>query len=120
MLIEVPGISPEIAEKLAQSPTKANSGTMSWARSAAYGAIPLAILVAAFPALGRTEAEPRPPFDLDRMTEHGAVYVAPSANGGSTELTLDRSLEQAALKILATANPVRGGLVAIDVRTRGF
>jgi len=90
---------------------------MSWARSAAYGAIPLAILVAAFPALGRTEAEPRPPFDLDRMTEHGAVYVAPSANGGSTELTLDRSLEQAALKILATANPVRGGLVAIDVRT---
>jgi cell division protein FtsI/penicillin-binding protein 2 len=39
------------------------------------------------------------------------------SGGGDAELTLDPELQQAALKILASANPVRGAMVVLDAHT---
>jgi cell division protein FtsI/penicillin-binding protein 2 len=73
--------------------------------------------LAAVPATSARASEPRPSVDLDRMAPHGDHWVAPLASGGDVELTLDPELEQAAIKILAGANPVRGGMVVVDAHT---
>jgi penicillin-binding protein A len=93
---------------------------MIWARSRALGRAPalaLAASLAAIPATSARAAEPRPAIDLDHMAPHGGHWVAPSASGGDVQLTLDSELQQAATKILAGANPVRGGMVVLDART---
>ncbi len=90
---------------------------MSWARCRARCALPLLALLAAIPATRAGAAEPRPAVDLEHMTQRGTHWVAPLAAGGEAALTLDPDLQQAALKILATANAVRGGLVVIDAHT---
>src|SRR5664279_2494197 len=100
---------------------------MSWARSSALGALPLVASLAAVPATSALAAEPRPTveagaashapapsstpsLDLDHLTQRGGHWVAPTAGGGDAELTLDPDLQQAALKNLASANPVRGAM----------
>ena len=103
---------------------------MSWARSSALGALPLVALLAAVPATSARAAEPRagvhssapsspsaPSLDLDHLTQRGGHWVAPTAGGGDAELTLDPDLQQAAAKILASANPVRGAMVVLDAHT---
>ncbi len=93
---------------------------MIWARSSALGSAPALVLLAslaAIPATSARAAEPRPAIDLDHMAPHGGHWVAPLATGGDVQLTLDSELQQAATKILAGANPVRGGMVVLDART---
>lgn len=90
---------------------------MSWARSSALRALFLAAPVAALPATSSGAAEKRPALDLDRITPHGDHFVAPLAIGGDAELTLVPELQQAATKILGSANPVRGGMVVLDAHT---
>ena len=51
------------------------------------------------------------------MAQRAGRWVAPLAAGGETPLTLDPELQQAALKILSTANPVRGGMVVVDAHS---
>ncbi|MEI9948186.1 MAG: penicillin-binding transpeptidase domain-containing protein [Pseudomonadota bacterium] len=62
-------------------------------------------------------AEPRPALDLDRIAQRNGRWVAPLATGGDALLTLDSDLQRAATKILAAANPVRGGMVVLDAHT---
>jgi len=90
---------------------------MSWARSGALGALPLMAALAVTPATRAGAAEPRPALDLDRISQREGRFVAPLANGGEAKLTLDPELQLAATKILAGANPVRGGMVVIDARS---
>ena len=90
---------------------------MSWARSRALRALPLLTALCTIPAPRAGAAEPRPALDLDRLTQRDGRWVAPRAAGGEAELTLDTELQQAATKILAGANPVRGGMVVIDARS---
>jgi peptidoglycan glycosyltransferase len=90
---------------------------MSWARSRVFRGLSLVASLAALPATSSGAAEPRPALDLDRMAQHGSRFVAPTAAGGEAELTLDRELQQAALKVLDSANAVRGGMVVIDAHT---
>jgi peptidoglycan glycosyltransferase len=93
---------------------------MIWARSSALGhasALMLAASLAAIPATSARAAEPRPAIDLDHMAPHGGHWVAPLATGGDVQLTLDSELQQAATKILAGANAVRGGMVVLDAHT---
>ena len=90
---------------------------MSWALPRMLSGLTLAAWLAAIPATSSGAAEPRPALDLDRIAQHGARYVAPLAAGGEAELTLDSELQQTALKILETANAVRGGMVVIDAHT---
>ena len=90
---------------------------MSWARSGALGALPLMAALAVTPATRAGAAEPRPVLDLDRITLHEGRYVAPLADGSEAKLTLDPELQQAATKILGSANPVRGGMVVLDARS---
>jgi cell division protein FtsI/penicillin-binding protein 2 len=73
--------------------------------------------LAAIPATSARAAEPRPSIDLDHMVPRGDHWVAPLASGGDVALTLDPELEQAAIRILAGANPVRGGMLAVDAHT---
>jgi cell division protein FtsI/penicillin-binding protein 2 len=73
--------------------------------------------LAALPATRAGAAEPRPALDLDRISQQGGRWVAPLASGGDAELTLDSDLQRAASKILAAANPVRGGMVVLAART---
>src|SRR6478609_1466341 len=87
---------------------------MSWVRSRALRALPLMALVAALPATRAGATEPRPPLDLDRIAQRDGRWVAPLAGGGDAVLTLDTDLQRAATKILASANPVRGGMVMLD------
>ncbi len=87
---------------------------MSWARSPVLSGLSLVAMLAAVPATSSGAAEPRPAFDLDRMAQRGARFVAPTAAGGEAVLTLDGELQQVAVKILDSANPVRGGMVVID------
>ncbi|HEX3854827.1 MAG TPA: penicillin-binding transpeptidase domain-containing protein [Polyangiaceae bacterium] len=93
---------------------------MIWARSSRLGSAPVLALsaaLAAIPATRARAAEPRSAIDLDHMVPHGDHWVAPLATGGDVQLTLDPELQQAALKILASANPVRGGMIVIDAHT---
>jgi penicillin-binding protein A len=93
---------------------------MSSARSSALAALPtvvLAISLAAMPASNAGAAETRPALDLDHIAEHAGHWVAPLASGGDAPLTLDSDLQEAATRILATANPVRGGMVVLDAYT---
>jgi peptidoglycan glycosyltransferase len=93
---------------------------MIWARSSALGlasVLALAASLAAIPVTSARAAEPRPAIDLDHMAPHGDHWVAPLATGGDVQLTLDPELQQAAMKILASANPVRGGMVVLDAHT---
>ena len=90
---------------------------MSWARSRALRAIPLMVMLAALPATRARATDSRPALDLDRMVQRHGRWVAPLASGGDAQLTLDSELQRAASKILASANPVRGGMVAIDARS---
>ncbi len=113
---------------------------MSWARSGAIGALPLVVSLAAIPATSALAAEPRaasepraehapattpaqpaspsaPSLDLDHLSQRAGHWVAPSSGGGEAQLTLDPDLQQAALKILASANPVRGAMVVLDAHT---
>jgi len=90
---------------------------MSWARSWALHALALLGALAAVPATRAGAAEPRPPVDLDHMVSRAGHWLAPLATGGDARLTLDAELQQAATKILASANPVRGGLVVLDAQS---
>ncbi|MES1177194.1 MAG: penicillin-binding transpeptidase domain-containing protein [Myxococcales bacterium] len=90
---------------------------MSWARSGALRAAPLLLTLAAIPATRAGAAESRPAIDLDRITARDGRFVAPLSAGGEAKLTLDPDLQRAATKILASANPVRGGLVLIDAHS---
>ncbi|HYP78608.1 MAG TPA: penicillin-binding transpeptidase domain-containing protein [Polyangiaceae bacterium] len=90
---------------------------MSWARSRALRALPLLATLAALPATRAAATESRPALDLDRMVQRSGRWVAPLAAGGDAVLTLDPELQRAALKILAGANPVRGGMVVLDARS---
>ena len=51
------------------------------------------------------------------MAQRAGHWVAPLTAGGEAPLTLDPELQQAALKILSTANPVRGGMVVVDAHS---
>ncbi|HYQ41214.1 MAG TPA: penicillin-binding transpeptidase domain-containing protein [Polyangiaceae bacterium] len=90
---------------------------MSWARSRALRALPLMALLAALPTTRAGASEPRPPLDLDRMAQRDGRWVAPLANGGDAVLTLDSELQRAATKLLASANPVRGGMVVLEAHS---
>jgi len=91
---------------------------MSWACSRALRALPLLSLLAALPTTRASATEPRPPtLDLDRIAQRDGRWVAPLASGGEAVLTLDAELQRAATKILASANPVRGGMVVLDARS---
>ena len=90
---------------------------MGWARSRALCALLLLSTVAALPATRASADEPRPALDLDRIVQRDGRWIAPLAGGGEAVLTLDTDLQRAAAKILSAANPVRGGLVALDPRT---
>jgi peptidoglycan glycosyltransferase len=90
---------------------------MSWARSRALRALPLMAILAALPLTRAGAAEPRPALDLDRMAQRDGRWIAPSASGGDALLTIDSDLQRAATKILASANPVRGGMVVLDARS---
>ena len=90
---------------------------MSWARSRALRALPLLAILAALPVTRASATEPRPALDLDRMAQRDGRWVAPLAIGGEAPLTLDSELQRAATKILASANPVRGGMVVLDARS---
>src|SRR6188768_34710 len=89
---------------------------MGWARSRALCAVPLMATLAALPANRAGAAEPRPALDLDRIAQRDGHWVAPLATGGDAVLTLDVELQRAATKLLAAANPVRGGMVVLDAR----
>jgi penicillin-binding protein A len=90
---------------------------MGWARSPVLRALPLLATLSTFPATRAGAAEPRPALDLDRAAPQGGRWVAPVAGGGDAVLTLDPDLQRAATRILAAANPVRGGMVALDARS---
>jgi peptidoglycan glycosyltransferase len=100
---------------------------MSWARSSALGALPTLAsatwltALAATPTTSAEAAEPRPisrpVIDLDHIAQRGMHWVAPLAAGGEAQLTLDAELQQAATRILAAANPVRGGMVVLDAHS---
>jgi penicillin-binding protein A len=90
---------------------------MSWARSGALRATPLLLTLAAIPATRAGAAESRPALDLDRIAARDGRFVAPLSAGGEAKLTLDPDLQRAATKILAGANPVRGGMVVIDAHS---
>ncbi|HEY5372392.1 MAG TPA: penicillin-binding transpeptidase domain-containing protein, partial [Polyangiaceae bacterium] len=93
---------------------------MIWARFRRLGSVPalaVAASLAAIPATSARAAEPRPAIDLDHMVTHGDHWVAPLATGGDAQLTLDPELQQAAVKILASANPVRGGMIVLDAHS---
>jgi len=90
---------------------------MSWARSRALRALPLIVTLAAFPVTRARATDARPALDLDHMAQRDGRWVAPLSTGGDAQLTLDTELQRAASKILAGANPVRGGMVAIDARS---
>jgi penicillin-binding protein A len=90
---------------------------MSWVRSRALRALPLMVMLAALPATRAGAIEPRPALDLDRIAHRDGRWVAPLAVGGDAVLTLDSELQRAASKILASANPVRGGMVLLDARS---
>jgi penicillin-binding protein A len=90
---------------------------MGSARFRTLRALPLMATLAALPATRAGAAEPRPAVDLDRMSLQGGRWVAPLASGGDALLTLDSELQRTATKILGAANPVRGGMVAIDARS---
>ncbi len=102
---------------------------MSWARSSALGALPLVASLAAVPATSALAAEPRSTteshaaaagsssLDLDHLTQRGGHWIAATTGGPDAELTLDPELQQAALKLLANANPVRGAMVVLDAHT---
>lgn len=90
---------------------------MSWARSGALRATPLLLVMAAIPATQAGAAESRPALDLDHITARQGGFVAPLSAGGDARLTLDPDLQRAATKILAGANPVRGGMVLIDAQS---
>jgi cell division protein FtsI/penicillin-binding protein 2 len=51
------------------------------------------------------------------MAQRDGHWVAPLASGGEAALTLDPDLQRAATKLVAAANPVRGGMVLLDART---
>lgn len=90
---------------------------MSWAPSRALRALPLLAILAALPETRADAAESRPALDLDHMVQRGGRWVAPLAGGGEAVLTLDTDLQRAAAKILASANPVRGGMVVLDAHS---
>jgi len=90
---------------------------MSWARTRALRAVPLLLTLAAVPATRAGAAEPRPALDLDRIAQRDGRWIAPLASGGEAALTLDSELQRAATKLLAAANPVRGGMVVLDARS---
>jgi len=90
---------------------------MGWARSRALRAVPLLATLAALPATRAGAAETRPALDLDRISQRDGRWVAPLAAGGNAVLTLDSDVQRAASKILAAANPVRGGIVVLDARS---
>ena len=90
---------------------------MAWDASRVLRALPLMATLAALPATRAGAAEPRPVLDLDRIAQRDGRWVAPLSTGGDAQLTLDTELQRAASKILAGANPVRGGMVAIDARS---
>jgi peptidoglycan glycosyltransferase len=90
---------------------------MSWARPGALRATPLLLTLAAMPATRAGAAESRPALDLDHIAARDGGFVAPLAAGGEAKLTLDPDLQRAATKILASANPVRGGMVLIDAQS---
>jgi peptidoglycan glycosyltransferase len=104
------------AETLAEWLRSDRSGMMSWALSRALFGLPLAAFLAAVPASSGA-AETRPAFDLDRMAQRGARFVAPLASGAEAELTLDSELQQIANKVLDSANAVRGGMIVIDAKS---
>jgi penicillin-binding protein A len=89
---------------------------MSWARSRAASALLLAACWAAVPA-SSAAAEPRPALDLDHIVQRGSRFVAPTAAGSEAGLTLDADLQETALRVLDSANAVRGGIVVIDAHT---
>ncbi len=90
---------------------------MSWVPSRALRAVPLMVTLAALPASRARATDSRPALDLDHMVQRDGRWVAPLASGGEAVLTLDAELQRTATKILASANPVRGGMVAIDARS---
>ena len=73
--------------------------------------------LAVLPVTRAGAAEPRPALDLDRIAQRDGRWVAPLASGGDAVLTLDSDLQRAAGKILAAANPLRGGMVMLDARS---
>jgi peptidoglycan glycosyltransferase len=90
---------------------------MPWARSAAILAAPVAALLAALPALGAGDNRAHGGVDLEHIALTDSGAIAPRAAGGTERLTLDPALQRAANKILASAEPVMGGLVAIDAHS---
>src|SRR6478735_3888764 len=90
---------------------------MGWARTRALSAVPLLLTFAAVPATRAGAAEPRPALDLDRIAQRDGHWVAPLASGGEAALTLDTELQRTAIKLVAAANPVRGGMVVLDARS---
>jgi cell division protein FtsI/penicillin-binding protein 2 len=90
---------------------------MGWARTRALSAVPLLLTFAAVPATRAGAAEPRPALDLDRIAQRDGHWVAPLASGGEAALTLDTELQRTATKLVAAANPVRGGMVVLDARS---
>ncbi|HEY4157855.1 MAG TPA: penicillin-binding transpeptidase domain-containing protein [Polyangiaceae bacterium] len=82
-------------------------------------ALPLACLIAGFPVVARSAGEPAqaPASDLERITLSDLGATATKPGGGSVRLTLDPTLQRAAQKLLAGAEPVAGGLIAIDAHS---
>jgi peptidoglycan glycosyltransferase len=88
-----------------------------------WWAVPCAALIAAFPSVARSQSEPArvqaapSAVDLEHISLSDAGATAPKPGGGSQRLTLDPALQRAALRLLAGAGPVAGGLIAIDAHT---
>jgi peptidoglycan glycosyltransferase len=64
------------------------------------------------PARGALLEPPEP--DLDAVRFDGDVATAPTEGGGTAELTLDATMQRAAMRLLAAAHPGSGAIVAID------
>ena len=110
-LAALPATSARAAEPRATAESRA-------ATSPRVAAHPVISALAAAPtaAIAATPAA-APALDLDHLAQRGGHWVAPTSGGGEALLTLDPSLQQAALKLLASANPVRGAMVVLDART---
>lgn len=102
---------------MAELAKPARSWTMRWAKPRPLAALFLLGGLAVSPLNRAGAAEPRPAVQIDRMAQVNGRWVAPLADGGQATLTLDPALQQAASKILSSANPVRGGMVVIDAHS---
>ena len=80
----------------------------------AAAALLLALLTSA-PGLGGKPELPK--VDLGRLAFSADAVHAPLVDGRRARLTLDRELQRWAMRLLARARPVRGAIVALNVRS---